>query len=155
MNGANTSNPMMIINNVLSLEVSPKIPLFAGFERTGVETGVCVVWSVMGLFLHHALATHEATGAGQQDNDCDKVDDDLVDAGQDVDDHGHRCKALKDAKQEARSDSAGKGSHTAYNYHDERQNQEIEAHVVVWGNDGRVHHTPQDQPPKRPNRTSR
>ena len=63
--------------------------------------------------------------------------------GKDVDDHWHRREAFKNAEQETRSDSAGKGTHAAHNNHDERQHEEIEAHVVVWCNDRCIHNTRQ------------
>jgi hypothetical protein len=49
-------------------------------------------------FLHHALAAHEATRTCEQDDDGDQVDDDLVQAGQGFEHHGHRGKAFEDAE---------------------------------------------------------
>mmetsp|Transcript_23278 Transcript_23278/g.40216 ORF Transcript_23278/g.40216 Transcript_23278/m.40216 type:complete len:543 (-) Transcript_23278:1165-2793(-) len=105
------------------------------------KTCVFFIKSEHRLVLHHAFATHQATGTCQQNDDGHQIDDDLVQAGQNLQDLAHGCKALKDTQEEACKHRAGQRAHAADNNHNKAEDKEIHAHVVVGRVDRGVHHT--------------
>src|SRR5690606_9941946 len=91
--------------------------------------------------LHHAAAAEQASRTHEQDDDGDQVDDDLIDAGEDRLDFGHRCEALQDAEQEAGGDRPRQRTHAADNDDDDAQHQEVHAERVARWHQRRVHDT--------------
>ena len=80
----------------------------------------------------------QAARTNQEHDDGGEIDDDLVDAGDDLLHLVHRREGLQDAEEEAGKHGAGQRAHAADHHHDEGEDQELHAHAIVGRDDRRI-----------------